>query len=102
MWRFGLGLLGLVVFSSLAYAELLQVPIVCATVKVNEQLLYDRYKEELVAAGPTNGYALAELWVSKENDTWTLMLRMGNGQLCIFSAGSGWRNLPAEPVGTRL
>ncbi len=102
MWRFSLILVGLMVVSSPTYAGLVQVPIACGSAELSEQVLRDKYKEELVAAGSTNGNALAELWVSRENDTWTLMLRMTDGQLCMFSAGSGWRNLVVEPVGTRL
>ena len=101
MWWFVGVLGGMVMVASPTHAEIIQIPIACASAELNEQILRDKYKEEAVAVGVTNGNSLVELWVSEENDTWTLMLRMTNGRLCMFSAGSGWRDLPAVPKGIR-
>jgi len=99
MWRFVLVLGMVLIWGAPTRAELLQIPIACAPAEFNENILRDKYKEEAVAVGVTNGNSLVELWRSEENDTWTLMLRMTDGQLCMFSAGSGWRDLPAVPEG---
>lgn len=100
MWKWVV--VSLVLGTSPVKAEQFYIPLSCAPVAAAEQFLKDNNKEELVSYGVTYGNALAELWVSEENGTWVIMLRRVNGELCLMSAGSGWRDVSSKVKGTGL
>ena len=100
MWRFGLVLVGLMIWVTPAQARQ-TLPIACASATPQDQHLRKKYKEVPIAQGPTGSGTLAEIWVSKENDTWTFTLRLPSGQLCLVATGHGWRKAPAEIKGIR-
>ena len=102
MWWFGLVLVGMLIWATPVHGQALRTTTVaCAPQELQDQHLRKKYKEVPIAQGPTSGGALAELWVSKENDTWTFTLRLPSGQLCLLATGYGWRKVPAEIEGIR-
>ncbi len=53
--------------------------------------LTQKYHEEPVGAGPTNGGGLIEVWAAKDGSTWTVVLSLPNGLSCPLASGEGWR-----------
>ncbi len=102
MWRFALVLVGLMVLSSASYGQTVRVPLACAPEEFQDRHLREKFKEEPVGYGATSGGAMAELWVSEENDTWTITLRLPNGLLCLLASGDGWRKAPERMKGIGL
>ena len=99
MWKLLLVLFGLVVFTSPALGQTIKIPLACAPAISQGQHLREKFKEDPVGYGATSGGAMAELWVSEENDTWTITLRMPNGVLCLVASGDGWRKSPEKVKG---
>lgn len=102
MWRL-LVVLGIIGIASPALGQRNNsLPLACAPSLIQEQALREKYKEESVAFGVIDGGSLlAELWVSEENDTWTITLRTVEGTLCGVLTGKGWRDAPERVKGIR-
>ncbi len=102
MWRFVF--VGLMVLSSTAYGQGRNfIPLRCAPEIIQEQVLREKYKEEPVAFGVVDGGTLlAELWISEENDAWTITLRTIEGTLCGVMTGKGWKEVPKKVKGIGL
>ncbi len=101
MWRFVLVLGGMLWMTIPAHGQNIRIPVPCTLEALQEQHLRGNYKEETVGYGVTSAGTMAELWISEENDTWTITLRLPNGYLCLLASGSGWRELPAKMKGIR-
>ena len=55
------------------------------------QILDDRYHEQSMEAGITETGSLIELFVSEEEDTWTLTVVDPNGISCVIAVGESWQ-----------
>lgn len=68
-----------------------QVP--CSTREGAAAQLKEKYLEDPVSIGVTNGGALMELFASKDGETWTLVVTLGNGRTCQVAAGKYWQQV---------
>jgi len=67
------------------------------------EVLAQQYQEALVARGVVLNHGhLMELFVSKDGETWTLVVSQATGLSCVIAAGEGWRPVEPEPEGTAL
>jgi len=57
-------------------------------------ILTDSYKEEIRGRGLDNPNGLIELWTSKSNETYSIVLTMVTGQSCLISHGTDWEVVP--------
>jgi hypothetical protein len=101
MWKYVVCMVLLMGMVGEVQAQVQSIPIVCSPAELQSNILRQKFKEESIAYGVTNSEKLMELWLSKENDTWTITVRMKNGKLCLVAAGSGWRNAPEMLKGTK-
>jgi len=102
MWRFSLILVCLMVLPSAAYGQLTAwKPNTCKSQSAAEHILQGQYKEKATAGGVTNGNALAELWRAGES-TWTIIMRLPDGSMCLMLSGEGWRDYEMEVEGEVL
>ena len=56
--------------------------------------LGDAYNERLEELGLTNRGHMMELFISAQDDTWTLILTNPRGFSCVTEAGVGWQRAP--------
>ena len=62
----------------------------CAPREVLIERLADRYGETLVGGGLQNGRAVFEIWSSKSDGSWTILMTRANGTSCVMAAGTDW------------
>lgn len=102
MWRFVLVLGGVLGMAIPAYGQSNVWKVgTCEPQDQIESFLYEQYEEKAVAGGITNGKKYAELWVSEEK-TWTMILHLSDGKVCLMGSGEGWRNYEEELEGEVL
>lgn len=74
-----------------------QIP--CADREVAVKHLAQKYQESQIAYGLTNRGHMMELFISKDGETWTLVVSQPNGLSCMIVAGQGWHPVEPKPVG---
>ena len=73
----------------------------CAPRALLIEKLISKYGEAMIGGGLQNGQSIFEVWVSKENGTWTILRTGANGRSCIMSTGTSWRDIEAVPEGLK-
>ena len=56
--------------------------------------LGNAYNERLEELGLTNRGHMMELFISAQDDTWTLILTNPRGFSCVMEEGEGWQRAP--------
>lgn len=65
---------------------------------VTERLAAD-YGEMFEGGGLQGTQAVFEVWISREEGTWTILMTRADGMSCIMAAGTDWREaLASEQV----
>lgn len=54
------------------------------------QHLAKKYGEHLGGAGIRNQQTMVEVWFSKDNGTWTILMTRADGKSCIVASGTNW------------
>ena len=54
------------------------------------ELLDERFAEQPVAAGLESSGRLIELFVSADNDSWTMVMTLPAGTSCVMAVGEYW------------
>ena len=62
--------------------------------------LSQRYAEKPVVMGITQAGNVLEILVSKDGQSWTVIVTGTTGLACMIAAGENWRDLPTTPQGT--
>ena len=62
----------------------------CQTRDSLVELLEERFAEQPVAAGLEASGRLIELFVSADNDSWTMVMTMPAGESCVLAIGEYW------------
>ena len=70
----------------------------CASRERVVGMLASNFRERPAAIGMVDRNAVVEIFVSREQDTWTIVASDPDGNSCIISAGEGWQQTPAETV----
>ena len=59
--------------------------------------LKKNYREQPIAHGLTNTGGVAEVIVSPNGGTWTILLTMPDGMTCLLAAGENWEKIHPTP-----
>lgn len=72
----------------------------CDTRERTVAQLKGKYKEFRIGRGVTKDNRVAELFISKDGNTWTIILTDTDGRSCMGAAGDYWLiyQPPKEPV----
>ena len=73
--------------ATLAIAE----PTNCAPREIVTEQLNLTYGENFSGGGLQGGNAVFEVWISKDDGTWTILMTQANGVSCVMAAGTDWR-----------
>ena len=58
------------------------------------------FGERQVGIGLINKELIAELMISEDEKTWTIIVTASNGVGCIIAAGESWQSTPPDATGT--
>jgi len=93
--------LALGIFSSAGLAQFTTQPS-CSNRDRVVKHLGQKYSEVQRAVAVTSAGGLIEVFRSTEDDNWTIILSMPNGQSCLIAAGEGWKDLPEVPLDPKI
>ena len=71
----------------------------CAPREQVAQALAINHGEEPVSGGIHGGAALLEVFVSKSEKTWSIIITQADGTSCIVAAGTDWIDRNLLPLG---
>ena len=60
------------------------------------------YAEAPAAFGVTADGALLELWISKNGETWTILVTLPTGTVCLVADGNTWQEVTDVPTGKSM
>jgi hypothetical protein len=73
----------------------------CAPREAILERLAAKYGEVPIAAGVTDRALLIEVLASSDGGSWTIIATSPAGVSCLIAAGEGWRDVAAQPRGSR-
>lgn len=68
----------------------------CAPRDVVVERLNATYGEVFSGGGLQNADAVFEVWTSKSDGTWTILMTRSDGMSCVMAAGTDWRKALAS------
>ena len=70
----------------------------CFPHEAGVERLADKYGEQPIGRGLTKLGTVAELFVSEDGDTWTILQTWPSGRSCLVTSGVGWEQMEFEAV----
>tara|TARA_Y100000296_G_scaffold86080_1_gene124569 strand:+ start:2496 stop:2933 length:438 start_codon:yes stop_codon:yes gene_type:complete len=85
-------------YGVVGYSNDVRAQPVCGSYQSVSESLKKSYSEEPVSMGITSGGGVVEVYESKKDNTWTLVITQPNGMSCLIAAGQDWEDLSQNDV----